>query len=215
MHYHTSSIPSLVFSMNFDRYYRQIDRMTYISEKKRKSFKLPFVIVNGAPIKPSFKIDLNIKKLFHPIEPFLNTETNTCTAISSCPNASICSKENFPVICNENFIYDPNTTPNPTCSTECSGRSGRGAMSDKTRAFCNKKCDEKMQRCGSEDPIRTQNLSVNNVCPAGFDRYGYKCIEQSVSKQSKIFFGFFFLIIIFFSFFYSLIYFFLHIRFIH
>lgn len=185
MHYYHYSMPSFVFSMNFDRYYKQINRITFINEKKRRPYKFTFIKVNKVEITPTFVIDLNIKKLCRPDKPILNVETNVCSAVTSCSNAILCSNENIPVICKSKFMYDPNTTPNPKCENTCSGKYGKGAMSDKLTAFCNRKCEENMQKCEKNDAANTLKLYENYVCPQEFDRYGYKCINKSITKKSK------------------------------
>lgn len=181
----SADMPSLVFSIAFDKYYKQINRITYINETKRTPYYFKFLKVNGVTITPSFTSELLIKKLCHPCKPKFDSVSNTCSTVTTCTNASFCSGENLPIICNANYLYDPDTTPNPQCNTVCSNRTGRGAMSDKSKAFCNRKCDENMMKCQNVNAVETQNIYDNNTCPAGFDRYGYKCLSQSLTKKSN------------------------------
>ena len=188
MNHRTSAdMPSLVFSVNFDKYYKQINRITYNNEAKRIPYYFKFIKVAGVTITPTFTLELVIKKLCHTSKPKFDTANNTCSAVTTCTNASLCSGENTPVICNANNFYDPIILPNPQCNANCSERNGRGAMSDKTKAFCNRKCDDKMIKCQNINPVESQNIYDNNICPAGFDRYGYKCHNESISKKSNHF----------------------------
>ena len=181
----SADMPSLVFSVNFDKYYKQINRITYNNETKRIPYYFKFIKVNGVTITPSFVLELVIKKLCHPSKPKFDSGANTCAAVTACTNASLCSGENIPIICNADYIYDPETTPNPKCNSVCSGKNGRGAMSDKTKAFCNRKCDDILLKCQNVSAAETKNIYDNNICSAGFDRYGYKCLNQSITKKSN------------------------------
>jgi len=182
----SADMPSLVFSANWDKYYKQINRLTYNSETRRIPYYFTFIKVGGMTITPSFVLELVVKKLCHPSKPKFNSGSNTCSAVTTCTNAILCSDENIPIICSANYLYDPDTNPNPQCNNVCSLRKGRGPMSDKTKAFCNRKCDDNMLKCQNVSSAETQNIYDNNTCPAGFDRYGYKCINQSVTSKSNI-----------------------------
>jgi len=178
-------MPSLVFSINFDKYYKQINRITYINETTRKPYYFKFIQVNGVTITPTYVLELVVKKLCHPSKPKFDSTNNVCSAVNSCTNASLCIDENVPIMCNSGFVYDPSTATNPQCNGVCSLRVGRGAMSDKSKSICNRKCDDLMSSCQNINSSQTFDNYNNNLCPTGYDRYGYKCINQTVSKKSN------------------------------
>ena len=43
-----------------------------------------------------------------------------------------------------------------------------------------------MTKCENITADETKNNFDNNKCNTGFDRFGYKCINQTTSKKSKL-----------------------------
>jgi len=188
MHHLTSDdMPSLVFSINFDKYYKQINRISYVNETERIGLNLKFIEVEGVEIIPSFTKGLPIKKLCHPKKPKYDDKTNKCSRVTICNDASLCSDEDTPIICNDDFVYDPFKEE---CTNVCSEGYGRGAMSDKSISICNRKCDIYMNNCDGISPDQTQNNFENNECEDKFVRYGYKCISEPIAKKSNFRFNF-------------------------
>lgn len=171
--------------MNFDRYYKQINRLNYFVGSEQRAFYFSFVKVNGVAITPTFVEDLVVKKLCHHSKPKLDTGTNVCSTVTSCPNASLCANENVPIICNANYVYDSLIASGPSCRLTCSNQYARGAMSTVDKSFCNRKCDNNMTNCEIYNISPATSNYNNNTCLNGFDRYGYKCIAQTTSKKSK------------------------------
>jgi len=179
-------MPSLVFSINFSLYRKRTNKLPYINEKSTENYSFNFIKINGVTIVPTFTKKLRIKKLCSPTKPKFNPLNNLCLKVNSCTNARLCIDEEFPIICNSGYVYDPLTSPNPRCNEICSSNTGRGIMSDKSTSFCNRKCDNNMNKCQFLNNSQTFDNFNNNVCSNGYDRYGYKCIPQSQSKKSNL-----------------------------
>lgn len=170
-------------SINFDRFHKQINKLPYINEATDKVWNFTPIKVNNTPITLTYTDDLDVKILCKTDKPKLTS--STCGTVTTCTNASLCANENKPVICNADYIYDPSTTSNPSCVQTCSNKLGRGPMSTTDKSFCNRKCDPNMTKCESITAAETKDNYNNNKCNNGFDRYGYKCLNQNVSKKSK------------------------------
>lgn len=178
-------MPSLVLSINFDRYHKQINKLPYYNEATEKALNFTPVTVSNVQTKLTYTDALVVKKLCKDGKKL--DANNDCVAITTCTNASVCADESKPIICNTDYIYDPSTTPNPTCVQTCSNKLARGAVSTADKSFCNRKCDSNMTKCEGITAAETKDNFNNNKCNSGFDRYGYKCLNQNLSKKSMFF----------------------------
>ena len=185
MSYTTSAnFASLVLSINFDRIDKETNNLPFINDVFDTVLSLTPVKVNNSQIILTYTEALDVKILCKIDKPKL--DSGACATITACTNASLCADENKPVICNEDYIYDPSTTTNPSCVQTCSNKLGRGPMSTLDKSFCNRKCDSNMTKCEGITAAETKDNFNNNKCNSGFDRYGYKCLNQNVSKKSKL-----------------------------
>jgi len=153
-----------------------------------KVFKFTPTTINNVKTILTFTDSLVVKKLCKDDKPKYDTSNDTCSTVTTCTNASLCSGENKPIICNTDYVYDPSTSSNPSCVQSCSNKLGRGAWSTADKSFCNRNCDSNMTKCEGITAAQTKDNYNNNVCNSGFDRYGYKCINQTLSAKSNCYF---------------------------
>ena len=141
---------------------------------------------------------------FTPI-PLCNPLTNqkyvsgaACTAIASCNlvalQAQFCSGENKPLVCVNNYYFDPLLQ---VCAQVCSNNAPRSPGTITTNAICNYGCAavevgvkcnygcNNTSLCPNSSFALLSNLPNNFLCAGGFNRMGYKCTNVA-AKDSKL-----------------------------
>ncbi len=151
--------------------------------------KVSLISKNTSPI-------LALAANFTPL-PMCNPTTNqkytgsgaACSAIASCNLVALfaiyCSDENKPLICTNNYYFDPLTQ---TCAQACSGTETRSPATITTNSICNYPCTN-TGTCPKNSFAELSNLPANYLCSGGFNRMGYKCTNVA-AKDSKIFLNF-------------------------
>ena len=98
-----------------------------------------------------------------------------CSPILSCTkallNALYCSDEDKPLVCVNNFYFDPLTQK---CDSKCSGNATRAPGSVSNKAICNFNCNNSSY-CPINSVTEIADISTNYKCMSGFSKIGYKC----------------------------------------
>ena len=122
--------------------------------------------------------------------PILNQKyvvgNTSCSPIASCNLvalfAVLCSDEAKPLICSNNYYFEPLTQ---TCGQSCSvGPRSPGTITAK--AICNYTCNN-TSTCPKNSFAELSNLPSNYLCSGGFNRMGYKCTNAPAQQSKKYF----------------------------
>jgi len=99
----------------------------------------------------------------------------TCSPIVLCTKATLnaiyCSNENVPLICSNNFYFDPLTQK---CDSQCTGSAPRSPGSVEKNSICNFRCVNNSS-CPTSSVSEISNLASNYICSPGYTRIGYRC----------------------------------------
>ncbi len=108
-----------------------------------------------------------------------------CSPIVSCTKATLnavyCSNESVPLICSNNFYFDPLTQK---CDSKCSGNAPRSPSTVDKNSICNFQCVNNAT-CPVASVSAISNLQANYLCSPGYNRIGYRCTNIN-SLNSKL-----------------------------
>jgi len=100
-----------------------------------------------------------------------------CSPIVSCTKATLnavyCKDENIPLICSNNFYYDPEKTTNQ-CDSKCTNNAPRSPGTVDKNSICNFQCLNN-STCPTASVSEISNLASNYICSPGYTRIGYRC----------------------------------------
>ena len=60
-------------------------------------------------------------------------------------------------------------------------------LQNKDQEYCIKKCDSNAISCPYPNILK-RDINSNFVCKAGFIKYNFECIPESISNESKLIF---------------------------
>ena len=121
-----------------------------------------------------------------------DSETKTCINIRDCIlkdiHASYCMEENMPLSCESGYIItldNTSTEEKVICTNQCIEQEFITPGTSKDRGICNTYCPSESKDIYGKCPTIVRLMT----CKTDYDRIAYKCLENTKSDTSALFFS--------------------------
>ena len=173
--------PQLLFVVNFANFNFITKKLTYqvfnpqtVSTPNRKYTKIEYSISLKFPLESTFELSSNF--IFLPLCPLRNKydiNNNICLLNSiSCNNGEVCSDENNPIVCKNNFFLNIKNDQSVYCSSKCENNKMRTPGNHEILPICNSNIPENNILNTNFDG---KNLNVNFCDQNEYFQIDYKC----------------------------------------